>query len=219
MKELIIIGAGGFGREVAWVAERINNESHRWDAVCFMDDDPDTKGKILNEIPIIGGIDAAVEHQDAEYVCAVGSSVVRKKIIKRLEALISSVRFATLIDPSVEMSRFIEVGEGTIICAHNILTVNISIGKHVIINLDCTVGHDAQLGNFTTLYPSVNLSGGVVAGECVEFGTGCQVLQYKKVGEHTVIGAGSVVIKDVPSFCTAVGVPAKPIKFIDSEQE
>ena len=212
MKQLIIIGAGGFGREVAWVAERINQIKPEWDFLGYMDDDPAAKGKVLNDFPILGGTDLVTEYPDAYYMCAVGSSATRKKIIEKIEKLNPDIRYATLIDPSVEMSRFVEIGEGTVICAHNILTVNIRIGRHVIINLDCTVGHDVVLGDYVTLYPSVNLSGGVAAGQSVELGTGAQVLQYKQIGDNTIIGAGSVVIKDIPADCTAVGVPAKPIK-------
>ena len=219
MKKLIIIGAGGFGREVAWVAERINSVTPTWDSICFMDDSPELQGKTLNGCPVVGTVDRASEFKDAEYVCAVGSSRTRRAIIRHLKQINPSVRFATLIDPSVEMSRFVEVGEGSIICAHNILTVNISVGRHVIINLDCTVGHDARLMDYVTLYPSVNISGGVSAGECVELGTGCQVLQYKTIGNDTIVGAGAVVTKDLPSGCTAVGAPAKPIKFFESSEE
>ena len=113
------------------------------------------------------------------------------------------------------MSKRIEIGEGSIICAGNILTVDIQIGKHVIINLDCTVGHDAVLHDFVTLYPSVNVSGITDIGECVELGTGMQIIQGKKVGAGSIVGAGAVVVKDIPDKCVAVGSPAKAIKFFD----
>ena len=111
------------------------------------------------------------------------------------------------------MSELINIGEGTIICAHSILTVNIEIGKHVIINLDCTVGHDAILQDFVTLYPSVNVSGITNIGRCSELGTGVQIIQAKMVGNYSIVGAGAVIVKDIPDKCTAVGSPAKPIKF------
>ena len=92
---------------------------------------------------------------------------------------------------------------------------SLEIGKHVIINLDCTVGHDAILHDFVTLYPSVNVSGISEIGRCTELGTGAQIIQAKKIGESTIIGAGAVVVKDIPAKCTAVGSPAKPIKFFE----
>jgi sugar O-acyltransferase (sialic acid O-acetyltransferase NeuD family) len=135
-------------------------------------------------------------------------------IIEKVTQENPNIRFATLIDPTVEMSDLVEIGEGTIICAHTIITVNISIGKHVIINLDCTIGHDAVLKDFVTLYPSVNVSGASNIGKTVEMGTGMQIIQGKNVGEYSIAGAGAVVVRDIPSNCTAVGSPAKPIKAI-----
>jgi sugar O-acyltransferase (sialic acid O-acetyltransferase NeuD family) len=125
------------------------------------------------------------------------------------------IKFGTVIDPSVEMSDLVTIGEGTIICAHTIITVNIEIGSHVIINLDCTVGHDAVLQDFVTLYPSVNVSGITNTGHAVELGTGMQIIQGKTVGDYSIVGAGAVVVKDIPAKCTAVGSPAKPIKFFE----
>ena len=111
------------------------------------------------------------------------------------------------------MSDRVFIGEGSIICAGSIITVDIRIGKHVILNLDCTVGHDACLEDFVTVYPSVNVSGNVLVEECAELGTGTQIIQGKKIGAQTIVGAGAVVVKDLPEKCTAVGSPAKPIKF------
>jgi len=95
----------------------------------------------------------------------------------------------------------------------SILTVNITIGEHVIVNLDCTIGHDAIIKDYCTLYPSVNLSGNTHLNSCVELGTGCQVIQGISIDTETIVGAGAVVVRNLPANCTAVGSPAKPIKF------
>ena len=152
-------------------------------------------------------------YPDAYFVVAVGASKTREKIVNNMKAVNPAIKFGTVIDPSVEMSDLVTIGEGTIICAHTIITVNIEIGSHVIINLDCTVGHDAVLQDFATLYPSVNISGITNIGHAVELGTGMQIIQGKTVGDYSIVGAGAVVVKDIPAKCTAVGSPAKPIKF------
>ena len=157
---------------------------------------------------MLGKTDDVLKYTDAYFVCAVGASKVREAIINRLKIINPEIRFATLIDPSVEMSDYVTVGEGTVICAHTIITVNISIGDHVIINLDCTIGHDAVLQDYATLYPSVNMSGNTVIGHGCELGTGMQIIQGKTIGDYSIIGAGSVVVVDIPENCTAVGVPA-----------
>lgn len=213
MKPLIIIGAGGFGREVAWLIERINQKSQTWDILGFIDDSPEKHGCVLNGYPVLGGLDNVKDFRHAHFVCAVGNASVRKEIIQKVRDLVPDACFATLIDPSVIMSSSVSIGEGSIVCAGSILTVNINIGSQVHINLDCTVGHDCVLGDFTTLYPSVNLSGGVNIGCMTELGTGSQILQYKTIGSGSIVAAGSVVINDIPDKCMAAGVPALPKKF------
>lgn len=213
MKDLIIIGASGFGREVAWLVERINAICPTWNIVGFIDDNESLWSTLIGGYKVLGGCERVTEHNDAYYVCAVGASKIRKKIITKIEEILPSIKFATVIDSSVLISNRVKIGEGTIICAGNIITVDIEIGNHVIINLDCTVGHDAILSDYVTLYPSVNVSGNTNLAECVELGTGCQIIQGKTVGIETIVGAGAVIVKDLPAFCTAVGSPAKPIKF------
>lgn len=213
MKDLIIFGASGFGREVAWVVERCNKAAPTWNLLGFMDDDESIQGIEINGYRVLGRSTDAGKYPDAFFICAVGASRVRENIVNRLKTVNPEIKFGTVIDPSVEMSDLVYVGEGTIICAHTIITVNIQIGDHVIINLDCTIGHDAVLEDFVTLYPSVNVSGITQIGRGVELGTGMQIIQGKCVGDYSIVGAGAVVVRDIPGKCTAVGSPAKPIKF------
>ena len=146
---------------------------------------------------------------------AVGASRIREKIVSNMKTVNPEIKFGRVIDPSVEISDLVTIGEGTIICAHTIITVNIKIGSHVIINLDCTVGHDAIIKDFATLYPSVNVSGITNIGHAAELGTGMQIIQGKSIGDYSIVGAGAVVVKNIPEKCTAVGSPAKPIKFFE----
>ncbi len=215
MKDLIIFGASGFGREVAWLVERINKVSPTWNLLGFLDDNDDIQGENINGYKVLGKIDAVTSYPDAYFVCAIGAAKTRERIIESMIALNPNIKFGTVIDPTVEMSDLVTIGEGTIICAHTIITVNITIGRHVIINLDCTVGHDAEIKDFVTLYPSVNVSGITNIGHAVELGTGMQIIQGKSVGDYSIVGAGAVVVKDIPEKCTAVGSPAKPIKFFE----
>ena len=213
MKDLIIIGASGFGREVAWLVERVNAVRPTWNLKGFIDDNESIQGQRINNYGVLGKTEDVLKYPDACYVCAIGSARIREKVIARIYTLNPQIKFATLIDPSVIMSDRVAVGEGTIICAHTIITVNIEIGRHVIINLDCTVGHDAIIEDYVTLYPSVNVSGITHIGRCCELGTGMQIIQGKCVGANTIVGAGAIVVCDIPENCTAVGSPAKVIKY------
>lgn len=214
MKKLIIIGASGFGREVAWLVNRINTKQNEWEFVGFIDDNLDIQGQSVSGHQVLGRIDGIEQFKDVFFICAVGNASTRKKIISRINLLTKNkAQYANLIDPSVPIVNLRNCGTGNIICAGSILTTDYSIGNHVIINLSCTVGHDAIIRDYVTLYPTVNVSGNVVIDECGEIGTGSQIIQGKTIGKNSVIGAGSVVVKDIPANCIAVGVPAKPIKF------
>lgn len=213
MKNIVICGAGGFGREVAWLIENINRVKPEWNLMGFIDNTPELYGKIINGYPVLGNDDWFNSINDIIYtVCAVGSSKGKKSWTDRIYQK-ENVRFATLVDPYARISDLVDIGEGTIICAGSIITVNISIGRHVIINLDCTVGHDAVIDDYCTINPSVNVSGNVHIGTVTEIGTGSNIVQKVNIGMNSVIGAGSVVTKDIPDYCTAVGIPAKPIRF------
>ena len=219
MKKLFIIGAGGFGRETAWLAERINAVSTVWEIMGFLDDNEMLHGTIQDKYPVLGGCGYLKNIEEEVYVViAIGSAGVKKAVVDKLRGY-GHIRFARLVDPSVICSERVEIGEGCIICAGTILTTDIRIGKYVIINLDCTVGHDAVIGDYTTIYPSVNISGNVSVGERVELGTGAQIIQGKSIGDRTVLGAGAVVINDIDSDCTAVGSPAKAVKHHRAERE
>lgn len=210
MKKILIFGAGGFGREVQWLIERINQVKPTWIIEGYLDDGVET-GTIINGYPVVGGMEALKKYDTSvAIVCAVGSAVVREKIISKILE-IGEFEFPNLIDPDVQMSDSVKLGKGNIICAGNILTVNIEIKDFVILNLSCTVGHDAVIGSFVTIYPGVNISGCTTFGCGVELGTGSKIIQGVEIAENTIVGAGAVVVRDITEAGTYVGVPARKI--------
>ena len=212
MKKLYIVGAGGFGREILWLVQRINEHAPTWEFSGFIDDNAELQGLTQDGYPVVGGCDYLQKvTNDVWVVVAVGAAQVKKKIVEKLEQF-QKVQFATLIDPSVQLSNSVTIGEGSIICAGSVLTVDIEIGKHVAINLNCTIGHNAVLQDYTTVYPGVHVSGNVTVGQCVELGTGSQIIQGKKIEDNIIVGAGSVVTKDLLEPGTYVGVPVRKIK-------
>lgn len=213
MKDLIILGAGGFAREVAWLVEEINRETATWNLLGFIDQNESNWGRILNGYPVLGDFETVANAPyggNLNAVCATGNPLSRKGLVER--AKIVGFTFVNLIHPNVRMSNQVKMGVGNIICAGNTLTVNIEIGNHVIINLACTVGHDCTIGDYTTIAPGANISGNVTIENGCDLGTGFSIIQGLCIGAWTVVGAGAVVTRDLPAHCTAVGVPAKPIK-------
>lgn len=218
MKRLVIIGAGGFAREVAWLVEDINAAKKEWELLGFIDENPVNHGKVLNGYPVLGDFGFFIHQQFNEpvyTVCAVGSPYAKINLVKK--AAECGLRFTNLIHPSVKMSRYVELGTGNIICAGSLLSVDVFIENHVSINPNCSIGHDVIIKDYSILLWNINLSGNVKIGTGCEIGTKAVVIQGREIGEWSIIGAGAVVIRDIPPYCTAVGVPAKPVKFHKTE--
>jgi sugar O-acyltransferase (sialic acid O-acetyltransferase NeuD family) len=208
MKNFVIIGAGGFGREVADIAKAITKERGEIKLIGFIDDNKDLHGKTLNNIPVLGGLDwikNAGNGNDVYFACAIGDPRIKKKVVTH--ALELGYVPHTLIHPSVRIGYDVTVGDGTILCPGTIITTNISIGDHVIINQICSVGHDAVIKDYVTVNPLAAISGGVHLKEGVFIGTCAAVLQGLHIGEWSVIGASASVIKNQDAYVVAVGVP------------
>lgn len=215
-KLIAIYGASGFGRELAWLIQSCAKKGMNYHVVCFIDDDDEKKqGTVLNNIPVLSLGDAKKEYPGIAAAGGIGNPKIREMLMNK--AAEAGFAFETLIHPDTQMSEWIEIGEGTVICAGNILTTNIRLGNHVQINLDCTIGHDVVMGDYTTLAPGVHVSGWVHFGRRVYVGTGAVIINGTEekplfIGDDAIIGAGACVTKSVPAGETWGGVPAKPLK-------
>lgn len=210
VKNLIVVGGGGFAREVIWLARDCKAE---WNVIGVLDSH--TQESHLCEVPVLGGDEKCRDYPDAWYVVAVGSPRVRQRIVSGLEALGVS-QFATLIHPSVQHSKYVTFGAGSIICAGCILTTQIEVGRHNIINLSVTVGHDTKMGDFVTISPLAAISGNVTLEDGAEIGTNATIVQGLTVTRGSLLGAGSTLAKSLESpNVIAVGSPARSIKSQD----
>ena len=210
-RPIAIVGSGGFAREILTLIDDINQRQPTYEVVGFVDSDT---SKTIHGYPVIGDDDYVNKVKEPlSLVIAVGEPHLKRKIRNKYTNPL--VKFPSLIHPSVLIGSkdTVSVGEGCIICAGCILTTDIKIKDFVTLNLMCTVGHDTEINNYCSFMPSVNISGEVKVNEGIYVGTGAKIINQLEIGNNTIIGAGAVVAKSLPADCTAVGVPAKPIKF------
>ncbi len=214
-EQIAIYGGGGFAREVAWLIQSCNRNQKFYNVVCFVDDAVHSQGQILNRIPVVSFEQARRDFHGIGVVGAIGNPKARQVVMDK--AVRAGFKTMTIIHPNVEYSEWVEFGPGAVICAGNILTTNIKLGEQVQINLDCTIGHDVIMGDYTTLAPGVHVSGWVHFGKRVYVGTGAVIINGTQeqpliIEDDVVIGAGSCVTKSIASGLTVVGVPAKPLQ-------
>ena len=215
MKNIVIIGAGGVGRETSLIIQKINELEPTWNLIGFIDDNVNNWGRVVNGYSVIGGIDSLeVLPSDTYIIIAIANYEIKREMVNRIN---NKFKFATIIHPRVWIHDYINVGEGTIIYEGAILTTNIEVGNHVIISPKCGVGHDSIIKDYVSLLWNVNVSGNDIIEEGVMMGSGSTVIQGKRIGKGSTVGAGAVVIDDIDSYSTVVGVPGKVIK-VDYER-
>ena len=211
LKDIIIIGAGGVGRETALIIESINEHKEEWNLLGFVDDDENIQGKLINGYNVLGKLEYLLNYNREVYVvCAIANCKVKKAIVNHLQEN-KNIKFATLIHPSVNINKTVEIGQGSIIYNGVILTANIKIGNQVIISPKCGIGHDSVIEDYVTLLWNVNVSGSVKIGQGSTLGSGSTIIQGLEIGKNSFIGAGAAVIRDIEANRTAVGVPSKYI--------
>ena len=210
MKDLIIVGTGGVGRETAQIVEEMNKVKKEWNILGFIDDNKDLKGKIVNGYRVIGDRTYLNYFEKEVYVViAIANYSVKKELVKFL--INQNVKYATLIHPSVRLNDTIKIGEGSIVYPGVIMTVNIDVGNNVIISPKCGIGHDTIIEDYVTLLWNVNVSGNEKIRQGATLGSGSTIIQGLEIGRGSFVGAGSVVIRDIEANKTAVGVPSRYI--------
>ena len=194
MRDLFIVGAGGFGREAVWTVERINKASQQplWNVIGFADDDPAKAEGNFEGYPMLGSCEkASKDHPGASVFVAIGDNAIRADIYRRLRGH----DFPAFIDPSAQVSPTTEFRHGTYIAAEAVVSVGTDIGKFVIINCRAGIGHDSIVGDFANICPGVTLSGHTRVGKSVYMGANSCTAQGVCVADGTVVACGQAVLK------------------------
>lgn len=217
MKDLYIIGAGGLGREILWLARELNKVSQRYRLCGFVDDNVALHGQEICGVPVVGDVSFLRTKPGSAAALGIGIPRIKQKILQTVQDY--DLEWPVLVAPQASMSEFVQLGRGTVICAGSILTTQVTLGDFVLVNLSCTIGHDATVQTGSTLSPGVNMSGFVSVGQFTDIGTSAAIIPGVQIGSHSVVGAGTVVIRDIPDHATVVGNPGRVIKQADVKTE
>lgn len=211
MKHLIIIGVGGFAREVYWHAQDSVGYGTEWDIKGFLDGDVRLAEEeyIKLELPVLGDIDSYIPKEDDVFICAVGDSLLRKRLVEKM--LIKGAKFVSLIHNTAILHGNVKIGQGTIILQYTTIHDHACIGEFSIIGPHSGMGHDAAIGDFVSVMGSVSLCGYVQVEDEAFLADGVTLLPHVHVGRGAYVGARSLVLRRVKEGTKVFGVPAVPI--------
>jgi sugar O-acyltransferase (sialic acid O-acetyltransferase NeuD family) len=208
-KRLLIVGAGGCGREVLQWACDVEASSPGWKVAGFLDSNPAALDGFDVPYPILGDAVSYLPSDSDVFVCSLGDPRRKLELVRGL--LKRGARFATLVHPTVIVGARNRIGMGCILCPRVLVTTDIVLGNFVTLNFGATVAHDSVIGDGCILNPHCDINGNVRLGEGVYVGTQAVVLPGAQVGDYAKIGAGAVVLRSVAAGSTVVGVPAKAV--------
>ena len=211
MKRIVIIGAGGHGREVADILRHQSQLDNEIELVGFVDDNPAIHGQSIDGLPVLGGWSwfDGMDRAGVTVVCAVGSPEICRRLVRRAKEL--GLSFASAVSPLAHISASAHLGEGVTVFPNVVINTRAFIDSYSILNVAVTVSHDTRVGPYSNINPGAHLAGNVTIGEGCYIGMGANVIQGCSIGEWSVVGAGAVVVRDLPANVTAVGVPARII--------
>jgi len=214
MKDIYIIGAGGFGREVADTVHDINKKSETYNMAGFIDDDSSKWGMVINDIEVKGGTDFLFDLGKNDpgrihAVIAVGDPDTKVKLARKLDP---SVTWENIIHPTAIISGYASIGEGNTIQSYALVNANVKMGNHCLINAGSGLGHDVVLNNYVSIMSKCDITGNCVLKDCVYVATSVCVIPGIVVEKNAFLGAGSVIVNDVETCATMIGNPARRVK-------
>jgi len=206
--EIIIVGAGGFGKEVAFLIKELSD----YNLLGFVDDSIDKLPDSICNKPVLGKIDYLDSYsKKIHIVIAIASPEIREKIYLKLSKN-TNILFPNLVSNRALLGFDISIGIGNILMPYTTYTADINIGNFNMINIHSTIGHDVTLGDFNSIFPNVNISGNNTIGNKNQIGVATKTIQDISIGDETIIGAGSTIVRDIKSKTKNVGTPTNVIE-------
>jgi sugar O-acyltransferase (sialic acid O-acetyltransferase NeuD family) len=209
-RPLLLVGTGGLAREVVAAVAAANEATPRWRILGLLDDDPGRHGTVVAGLPVLGPPEVAGEHRDAAVVLCTASPRDRSSRYRLAQRLrLAPERYPAIVHPSASLAPSTAVHPGAVVLAGTVATADVAIGAHTVVMPACVLTHDDVLDGFATLAAGVRLGGGVRVGMGAYLGAASAVREGCRVGEWSLVGMGSVVLRDVPAFETWWGAPAR----------
>jgi len=213
VKRVVVIGAGGFGRECGEVCKRQELHDRNIKFIGYLDEDTSLRGKEFNGDPVLGGLEGNIFKNDLYFVVGIGDPTLRKELT--IKAMKIGYKPITIIDPTANIMTGVKIGVGVVILPNCQLAINSTIGNHTHLNYSVIVGHDAIIEEYVTLSPASNIMGNCTIKKNAYLGLNCSILQGLTIGENSVIGASAVVLKDIEPYTVNVGIPSKVVKRLE----
>lgn len=196
MKDIIIIGSGGVGRETAWIIEQINEKNSQYNIIGFIDDDESKWNTEINGYKVIGGIEYLKSiNYKGEVIIALANYKIKKSIIDKLKDL--DITYATIIHPDNRLHNTVKVGQGTIIYGDVSISPNVCIGNHNIISSKSLMGHDCILEDYISTFWNVIIAGNNVIAEGTLIEASVSIIQNIKIIKPTMIKAGKIISETI----------------------
>lgn len=210
MKELIIVGAGGFGRELLELVKHINAVEKKWNIKGFIDDRLNALEQYECDYEVIGTIQDWEPRNSEVFACAIAEPGIKERIVHTLKA--KGAVFVPVIHPTAWISEFANIGEGLVAYPYSTIGPNTYLGDFVTL-LSAAIGHDAIVGKYTTISTHCDITGGVRLGERVFLGSHASITPGRKVGNDVYVCAGSVVMTNIKADIKVMGCPARKSMF------
>ncbi len=208
MKDLIVIGAGGYGREVIQWAMDCNKKTPQWNILGFLDNNTKALDGVSSAYPILGADADWVPSKNQVFAVAVADPEVKRRIVEKFSG--RGAAFATIIHPTAFVAEGAAVGYGTIIYPQACISIQARIGAFCTIQTT-GIGHDAVIGDYSTISSFCNLMGHVTVGERVFMGSHCAVVPGVRIEDDAYVGVGSIVLRRVKKGTKVYGNPARRV--------
>jgi sugar O-acyltransferase (sialic acid O-acetyltransferase NeuD family) len=215
-RKLLIIGAGGLGKEYCWVAEEMSRlarvqgrPEEAWEILGFVDEDPEKNGQVINGYPVLGDmnrISPTLVGVNLSFAVSIGNNQCREQIAVKAEQL--GWTPITLVHPTAVIAADARIQEGSYLAPGAVVCPNAQLGKFVIVNTHASVGHDSELSDYVQICPGARVSGACRIGKASFVGSNASLIPESIIGSKAVVGANSLVIRRVAPGSTVLGCPA-----------